>query len=203
MASQRWYVSDHHLWHWNIIRYGERPFKTLNEMHDALRTYHNELVKTNDHVSFLGDVTILRGGKNDKERFINEIRRYNGHKRLYLGNHDHWHTKVYSEVFEKIYATWRSEEGFICSHFPLHPRSLSGATANVHGHIHQNKAYEAVIFKGNELDQNPKPARIVPFINVSVEAINYRPIHLDEILTIIRKANEKEPNQNKMQEDIV
>lgn len=161
-------------------------------MHDALLTFHNEVVKPNDHVSFLGDVTILRGGKFDKERFTHEIRRYNGHKRLYLGNHDHWPVKLYLEAgFEKIYATWRCEEGFICSHFPLHPRSLSSATANVHGHIHQHPAYEPIVFNGRELDKQDQQPRVVPYINVSVEAVGYKPVNKDDILQQIRRANEQ------------
>jgi calcineurin-like phosphoesterase family protein len=93
--------------------------------------------------------------------------------------------------FEKVYATWRCEEGFISSHFPLHPRSLSTATANVHGHIHQAATYDPVVFPEWKRDNGKVvPARVVPYINVSVEAVNYRPVHLDEILAIIRKANE-------------
>lgn len=160
-------------------------------MHDALVTYHNELVKPQDHVSFLGDLTMKRGSTYDRQWLKEEVKRYNGHKRLYLGNHDHMPVKRYLEAgFEKIYATWRCEEGFICSHFPLHPRSLSTATANVHGHIHQNPTYEPVIFNGKELPDKVTKPRIAPYINVSLEAINYRPINKDEILAIIRRFNE-------------
>lgn len=187
----RWYCSDHHLWHKNILEYGKRPFANLKEMHEALVDYHNARVKPQDHVSFVGDVTLWRGGKLERERFITEIRKYNGHKRLFLGNHDHWPAKVYLDAgFEKLYATWKSQEDFITSHVPLHPRSLGSATANVHGHIHQNPVYEPVVFEAWKKDNGKVvPARVVPYINVSLEAINYTPIHLDEILAIIRKAN--------------
>lgn len=193
MAVERWYVSDHHLFHHNILEYGQRPFKNLGEMHDALVTYHNERVKSNDHVSFLGDLTIKRGGKVDKEIVGRELRRYQGHKRLFLGNHDHWNPSVYADMgFEKIYGTWRCEEGFVCSHIPLHPKSLSTTTACVHGHIHQAPTYEPIVFKEWKRSNGKiVPARVVPYINVSVENISYRPIHLDEILAIIKKYNMK------------
>jgi len=186
----RWYVSDHHLGHWNILKYGNRPFANLSEMHDALVQFHNELVKPQDYVSFLGDLTLKRGGKLDKEWIAAEIRRYNGHKRLYLGNHDHFPVEFYRSIgFEKVYASWRCEEGFISSHIPLHPRSLSTATANVHGHIHQAPSYEAVVFEEWKRDNGKiMPRRVVPYINVSVEAVNYRPVHLDEILQRIKQA---------------
>jgi calcineurin-like phosphoesterase family protein len=195
--AERWYVSDHHLWHYNILEYGQRPFANLNEMHDTLLNRHNMLVKPQDHVSFLGDMCILRGGRNQREMFIKEIRKYNGHKRLFLGNHDHWPIQVYLDAgFEKIYATHRTDEGFICSHFPLHPRSLTGATANVHGHIHQHPVYDSVVIKGNEfmdqaVNRRKIQPRIVPYINVSVENIGYAPINLDTILTIIKKVNDE------------
>jgi calcineurin-like phosphoesterase family protein len=187
----RWYISDHHLAHYNILEYGKRPFANLQEMHEALLTYHNEIVKPNDHCSFLGDVTLWRGGVYQKQRFTEEIKKYNGHLRLYLGNHDHWNADFYRLAgFEKVYATWRCEEGFISSHFPLHPRSLSTATANVHGHIHQNPDYEPVIFEEWKRENGSViPRKVVPYINVSVEAVNYRPVHMDAILARIKEAN--------------
>ena len=189
--AERWFISDHHLGHYNILKYGERPFANLQEMHDALVQFHNELVKPQDHVSFLGDLTIKRGGRLDKEWITAELKRYNGHKRLYLGNHDHWPVEFYRAIgFEKVYATWKCEEGFITSHIPLHPRSLMGSTANVHGHIHQNPAYEPIVVPEWKRDNGKVvPARTIPYINVSVEAVNYRPVHLDEILAAIKKLN--------------
>ena len=187
----RWYISDHHLWHENILTYGRRPFSNLKEMHEALLERHNSVVKNNDHVSFLGDVTLWRGGRTQRESFINTLKKYNGHKRLYLGNHDHFPIKVYLEIFEKIYATWRSDEGIICSHFPLHPSTLGSAIANVHGHIHQNPSPEPVRFDGKEHFDRRLPKKIVPYINVSVEVVNYTPVHLDEILAIVDRVNDK------------
>lgn len=171
---QRWFCSDHHLGHWNIIKYSNRPFTSLAEMHDTLVERHNAVVKPNDHVSFLGDVTIKRGGRLDKEWFIKEMRRYNGHKRLYLGNHDHFPIKVYLEAgFEKVYATWRDEERFLFSHIPVHPKSLGSAIANVHGHTHTQPNYPPVVI--------PERGLIKPYINICVEQTDYRPVSIDEI----------------------
>lgn len=188
--ADHWFISDHHLGHYNILRYGERPFANLAEMHDALVQRHNELVKPQDHVSFLGDLTLWRGGRTEREMFSKLIKQYNGHKRLYLGNHDHWPVDFYRLFFEKIYATWRCEEGFVASHIPLHPKSLSTVTANVHGHIHQAPTYEPVVFPRWVKDNGKvMPKRIVPYINVSVEAVGYMPVNKDDILAIIRRAN--------------
>ena len=179
----RWFSSDFHLAHENIIKYQNRPFKNSREMGEALLTYHNELVKPEDHWSCLGDVTIRRGGRQDKEWFIKEIRKYNGHKRLYLGNHDHFPIQVYLDAgFEKIYATWRDEGRILWSHIPVHPNSIGSAIANVHGHTHSHDDYEPVRYENKEGRQIIKP-----FINISVERTAYRPISIDEVCVRIDK----------------
>lgn len=153
-------------------------------MDEALVTWHNEIVKPEDSISFLGDVTMRRGGREDKDWFIKEIKKYNGHKRLYLGNHDHFPISVYLEAgFEKVYATWRDQDGILFSHMPVHPRSLGSAVANVHGHIHQQPDYEPVIWVGKD-----QKIHYTPYINISLERTDYLPIHRDELLARIARA---------------
>ena len=183
----RWFSSDLHLSHGNIIGYTGRPFKDIREMDEQLLEAHNMFVKPEDHWSCLGDVTIRRGGRLDKEWFIREIRKYNGHKRLYLGNHDHFPIQTYLDAgFEKIYATWRDEQGILFSHIPIHPMSLGSARANVHGHTHQNPDYPPHVGKSKEGVKWCKP-----YINISVERTNYRPISIDEINERIRLVKEQ------------
>lgn len=171
--------------HENIIKYAGRPFSGPREMDDFLLSQHNDLVKPEDHVSFLGDVTLRRGGREDKAWFTNLIRRFNGHKRLFLGNHDHFPIQTYIDAgFEKIYATWRDETSIIYSHIPLHPRQLFSVKANVHGHIHQNLSPAPFEF----IDRDTKKVKVVPYINVSVENTSYGPITHDQILARIDDA---------------
>ena len=176
----RWYISDTHFHHANIIQYGNRPFRDVEQMHEALIEAWNSVVRPQDHVTHLGDVSILRGNKQNQEKFIKLIKQLNGHKRLALGNHDHFPIRTYLEVFEKIYATWRSDEGIIFSHIPIHPRSMGRAIANVHGHIHQNPDYEPVV--------NTFTGKIQPYINVCVEALDYIPIHIEDLKVSIKNA---------------
>lgn len=187
----RWFVSDHHFAHWNIIRYCHRPFKDTREMDDAMMTYHNELVKPEDHVSFLGDVTIVRGGRVQKEWFCRLIRAMHGHKRLYLGNHDHFPIQTYIDAgFEKVYATWRDEKGIIFSHIPIHPKSMGSAIANVHGHTHNNTTQDGKVVEFEPvMSIDKKTQRVVyrPYVNVSVEVIDYRPVNYDTLLQMVVK----------------
>lgn len=191
----RFFCSDHHLLHENIIKYGKRPFNHVTEMGERLLEYHNAVVRPSDHVSFLGDLTMLRGGRQNREWLIKEIRKYHGHKRLYLGNHDHFPIQVYLDCgFEKIYATWRDEQGILFSHMPIHTQSLGfSVKANVHGHIHQNKSPDPVIW----IDKKTQEVRFKPYVNVCLEATGYRPISYDELEARIK--GEKEAWQNEIQ----
>ena len=157
-------------------------------MNEKLLENHNAVVRPEYHVSFLGDVTIKRGGRIDREWFIAEMRKYNGHKRLYLGNHDHFPIKVYLDAgFEKIYATWRDQQGILFSHFPLHPQSIGSAIANVHGHTHGNPDYQPVV----QVDKKTQKVTLVPYLNISVERTEYRPISIDELRSRIDAVKEK------------
>jgi calcineurin-like phosphoesterase family protein len=154
-------------------------------MNEALLTYHNEIVKPKDHVTLLGDVTMLRGNKQNKEKFIKEMRKYNGHKRLHLGNHDHFPVSVYLDAgFEKVYATWRDEDHILYSHIPIHPQSLGSAMANVHGHTHDNDSPEPGLYTNAKAGWT----RPIPYVNICVERTDYRPVHIDQLKQMIRQA---------------
>ena len=190
---ERWVVSDHHFWHDSIITYCKRPFANSLEMNEALVEYHNSYVKPEDHVYFLGDVTMRRRGKGEKDEFKKLIRSMHGHKTLFLGNHDHWPTEVYLDAgFEKIRATWRDQDGIIYSHIPIHPSSIGSARANVHGHIHNNQGSEfEPVVKVYAKQEGIPPLRVVkPYINVSVEVINYHPVTVGWIKEQVKKYGE-------------
>ena len=51
----KWFVSDTHFSHTNIIRYTGRPFQSVNEMDERLIENWNALVEPQDTVFFLGD----------------------------------------------------------------------------------------------------------------------------------------------------
>ena len=191
----RWFTSDLHLWHANIITFCNRPFADAKEMNEKLLENWNTYVKPEDHVYNLGDVTLHRGGKQQQEEFIKFHKQFNGHKRLFLGNHDHWPAQVYLDAgFEKLYGTWRDEQSLIYSHFPLHPSSLSTVRANVHGHIHDQDSPPPARFQlrdhawVKDIQAGGDGFRYVPYINISVERTNYHPINFEELEKRIKDA---------------
>ena len=180
-----WLSSDLHLDHTNIIKFCNRPFSNVKEMNEALREAHNSYVKPSDHWYNMGDVTLRRGGRVDREWFVNELKKWNGHKRLIMGNHDHLPLKTYAEVFEKIVGTGRWLDNLWLSHFPIHPASMSSADACIHGHVHNNQpsSFPPVV----KIDKKTQRVSYLPYINVSIEAINYRPVSLEEVKDMVNR----------------
>jgi calcineurin-like phosphoesterase family protein len=175
-----WLTSDSHFGHHNIYRFTyidkfgveRRVRERFNDAFegDAYMVQRwCELIKPEDHIYHLGDVTMERSS-NAKEWFVNKIRSLPGHKRLILGNHDHLTMDVYRDAgFQKIKGSHKMD-ALLLSHYPLHPSTVpKWALANVHGHIHQNPSPEG------------------PYINMSVEVTDYEPVPLEVVLDRAKK----------------
>ena len=137
-----------------------RPFKSREEMHTYMREKHNAVVGKNDHWYCLGDIVIDKTAYGWKLA-AEELQKYNGVKRLILGNHDHLDVTKYREVFGKVRGYQRIDN-LIFSHIPIHPSCIPRGGINVHGHTHT---------------QNIEG----PYLNLSVEQIDYTPVSLEVI----------------------
>ena len=177
-----WAISDLHLFHANMLRSGKigsRPFDTVEEMHERIIEGWNSVVKTNDKVYMLGDLTLMRPVK-DETRTLQEMAevrkvtdRLYGKKRLLLGNHDHYSVFDYVQWFgfEKVLA-YRVLAGMVFSHIPVHPSQFARFKANVHGHTHE-KHISSVGLSTQSMDPR--------YVNVCVEPLDYVPISLEQI----------------------
>lgn len=170
---QIWFISDTHFGHENLYRfvytdqYGvekrvRERFRDAVEGDAYMVQRWCEIVRPQDHIYHLGDVTMERSS-NAKTWFVNKIRSLPGHKRLILGNHDHLTVDVYRDAgFEKIKGS-NVIDGMLFTHYPVHLSSVpKRALGNVHGHTHQNP------------DISPQ------HLNVSVERTNYEPVPIEE-----------------------
>ncbi len=79
-----WVIADTHFGHANIIRHGERPFRTLGEMDKALVANWNDTVGDDDTVYHLGDFS----GPPMNRRIEEIAERLRGRIVLIAGNHD-------------------------------------------------------------------------------------------------------------------
>lgn len=170
--AEKWFISDTHFKHANIIKYCNRPFKDTTEMDEILILNWNRLVKPEDKVYHLGDVACGYGG--DDKVLGQLLARLNGHKRLVVGNHDNLKSVALQTYFEKMEMWYgRKEWGFTCTHVPYMLQHLRDGAFNVHGHVHNNSL------------NNPF------YFNVSVEVNEYSPVSIDTILAQVKKVGAK------------
>lgn len=179
-----WVISDTHLNHANILNftdeYGKKirgiKFQSVQEMNDCILDNWNEVVKPGDIVYHLGDVAF-----GSQDEFKKLWPKFNGKKRLIVGNHDDIKFLSSGGFFSKV-LMWRHwpEYGLVMSHVPMNEQQCSrgyGYTwtpiTNVHGHIHHNKSPEGRYF------------------NVSCEAINYTPINIEDLALYAKELNNK------------
>jgi calcineurin-like phosphoesterase family protein len=170
-----YFIADLHLGHKNIVTFtdnnGERirPFDGPGEMEAHMEDVWNATVRPVDHVYILGDVVIPR-------KAMARLDRYNGRKRIVLGNHDPYRTEEYLKVCDRVYGV-RVMNGAVATHVPVHPNCLNRRTwqFNIHGHLHQN------LVMGPDGEPDPR------YFNVSCEQLNYKPIERDEICAILHQ----------------
>ena len=175
MIHDKFFISDTHFFHKNILKFVDdqghkiRPFSSIGDMHAYIVERWNSVVKYNDFVYHVGDVTF----KYD-EAFRNLMSRLKGKKRLILGNHDRIKGTNLTDWFEKV-ELWHGfkEFDFTASHIPIRLESLRDGSFNVHGHTHQNMLTD------------PR------YINVSVEVRDYTPVHIDTITAEIKAIKRK------------
>jgi len=184
-----WFTSDSHFHHANFLTFKDkkgdfiRPFSCVEEVDTLMEERWKEVVKPQDHIYHLGDLTMERGSRGgpQAQRLIKLIKGLPGHKRLVLGNHDHFSVSVYQEAgFEKIRGCYGGFEGLVLTHIPVHPDTLWNKV-NVHGHIHERLVR---IPEGGKPFHERKPDP--KYVNVCVEQTLYRPISLEEIMERIK-----------------
>ena len=112
-------ISDTHFDHANILTFKRkdgsplREFKDVHHMNEMLIQNWNSVVRPQDKVYHLGDVTM------HKQLPAAILDRLNGHKRLVRGNHDVAPTKDYLKWFEEVYAC-RVIDHMLFTHIPIH-----------------------------------------------------------------------------------
>jgi calcineurin-like phosphoesterase family protein len=158
MAGRRFAIGCLHLFHENMTKWkdGRPEFKDAREMNECLLDNWNSVVKPGDKVYVLGDVVIK-----EKEEFLKLWPKFNGSKRLVVGNHDDIRFLSSGGLFKNVYM-WRKikEDGAILTHVPLHESSLDGLV-NLHAHTHRH---------GSPLG---------PYFSVTPELNNYKPVELE------------------------
>lgn len=180
---QAFFCADPHFGHKGVTQFLKsdgsklRPWDTTEEMDEALVENWNKVVKPDDKVYVGGDVVINR-------KALATVGRLNGKKHLIKGNHDIFRISEYLEYFYEVSAC-RVFKDFIFTHIPLHTSQLDRFTVNVHGHLHahqimRNVPWNSPLVYPYEL---PDPR----YVCVSMEQIDFTPIHIDVLREKIAK----------------
>jgi calcineurin-like phosphoesterase family protein len=126
----RWFTADQHFGHENILDYCKRPFDRVGQMDRAIILKYREVVKPEDTVYFLGDLTIKSPGYYGYISHI--VEQLPGTKILVIGNHDKFDWMKYHEMgFQSVhtildigkyilchdpaFATYK-DRNFLCGH---------------------------------------------------------------------------------------
>lgn len=139
----KYYISDLHLCHKNCIRFDDRPFADIDEMHREIVKRWNRKITNADEVYILGDLS-MRG---KKEEVISLISTLKGKKTLIRGNHDMVGEYRYQQLFEEVcdYKTLQdSVDGknynLVLFHYPIFSwKNMGRGTILLYGHTHNSE----------------------------------------------------------------
>ena len=132
-------------------------------MNETLISNWNKVVKRDDRVFMLGDFALC-----GKDKIIEIGQKLNGRKILIMGNHEGASLSTYYnagfEMVSRFPLLWKN---IILSHEPIPECQYP----NIHGHLHQKDVEDCVDFLRG----------VQPYINVSVDKINFTPIEFKEL----------------------
>ena len=157
----KFYTSDLHFDHSNILNYENRPWRNVDEMNRGLIQRINEKVGLNDELYILGDLTLRRNSIKCK------------HVHLIIGNHDYFATAKYATYLFETISDYKEiyDNGtkLILCHYPiLYWNGMEDKnTIHLYGHMHSRKGM-----------QHPHKDAY----NVGVDVNNCYPVTLEELL---------------------
>lgn len=174
------YSSDYHLGHWNIARYCNRPFKTLEDMDEAIICNHNSRVKPGDILYHIGDFAFRNtpGGKEGEgtvTRSQEYEKRLNGKIIHVRGNHDRQNST--KTIIESIHIYTHTKNILLIHKIDgLCYDDVKKYDFVLCGHVHNNWAHKFIYRDMSRKDR-------VPVINVGVDVHKFHPVTMEEIIS--------------------
>ena len=171
--SNNYFIGDLHLGHKNILKYRDE-FDSIEDHDNTITENIRRVYSKRNTLWLLGDCFFSL----DWRDFSIEVCDNFGSVHLVLGNHDtenkermeltKWvmiaQPNVHVHGITSRYKCW-------LSHCPIHPDEMRGKVANIHGHVHSKS-----------IDDDR-------YINVSCEAVGFKPIDLNGIRAIMESRN--------------
>lgn len=175
------FYSDPHFGHANIIRYCERPFADLGEMHRELIARYNATVGEDDFVLWLGDAFLMKA--KDATALLAGL---NGRKAIIVGNHDRSKARMAEVGFAFAADTLTlhmAGRRVLASHYPYagsegrgekvderyaerRPPRVKGQVL-LHGHVHSKRRRDGAM------------------IHVGVDAWDFAPVPFADVAALV------------------
>lgn len=176
MKPNIFFTADHHFGHENIIKFSERPFESLEQMHEELIKRWNERITDGDTVYHLGDMSL---GKPDFTKDI--LDRLNGKIYLIKGNHEYSALRVadrfewikdYHEFSIEDEEAVHGKQKIILFHYAMRIWNASHhGTWQLYGHSHGTLPDDEMALS----------------IDVGVDCHNFYPISYEEVKDLMKK----------------
>ena len=183
------YISDWHYGHKNIMAYDNRPFRSVEEMNDALIANWNSAVSQDDTVYVLGDMFWC-----GEQAAIPILDSLHGKKILIRGNHDRCRNlefiKRFALVDDYLEIIDRGRNIVLC-HYPITCfKNHYNGWYHFYGHVHTTFEYnmtEHAKYLMEELYE--KPCHMFN-VGAMMPYMNYTPRTFDEIINANATAQE-------------
>lgn len=181
------YISDTHFGHANIINFDKRPFKSVEEMDEALIQNWNEVVHKDDTVNILGDFCWQKAS-----RWIEILKQLKGNKILIRGNHD---LKSFPHELKNYFAVVSEQLGIvdegrkvILNHYPqpFYWHDTDEKVYMLYGHVH-NTAEAEEVEKLRKYIPTVLPNHKAQFYNCWCGNFNWAPATLDQIINFYKE----------------
>lgn len=111
MIMDNYFTADTHFGHANILRFCNRPYKSVEEMDEALIDNWNNTISGRAKVYILGDFAFV-----DHKKYLDRLR---GKKILIIGSHDSMSDEVlkcFTEVHETTYMFKLNHAWYFMAH---------------------------------------------------------------------------------------
>lgn len=181
--AEKYYISDLHLGHKNVIEFDQRPFASVEEMDRTIIGNWKNRVGKDDDVYILGDFSY----RSDKGA-VWYLKQLPGRKHLIIGNHDGVTLKnpqamsYFEDVVPMMHIEDRGRQLCLC-HFPICEwNGYHRGSIHIYGHIHNRLSDTCLVMRDRK-----------HAFNAAACINNYTPSTLDEIIVNNRKFEAEHP----------
>ena len=197
----KYYISDLHFGHKNVIKFDKRPFFSVDDMERTIIENWNNRVTNNDDVYILGDISWY-----DLKGTIRVIKKLNGKLHLVKGNHDVYcneqeFRKLFVEIKDyieipniRINGKTRKmtgiNAGLVLCHYPI-PCFKNNYRGWYHFHGHVHNSYDADVMDGakEELSVHYKKPMNMYNVGCMLDYMDYTPRTIEEIIGLSTTKN--------------